>query len=162
MKKIILALFSVSLLSACGSSSDNKDKNQRSDTPEVVETDYSVCDRGARPASLEGQWKRESHFDRMKTSTVVEIKNNSIQVSNTCSMEGRSLNVKASTAIAYDSSKIELLGSATDSDEIHQNDFNLSCSVNLEPVKVNYKFQGQCLVLSFPNDSKDLAFVPVE
>lgn len=163
MKKTILSLALATLaLTACNNSSDKKDSGAPVQTPEVIETDYSICNQGSRSRNIEGQWRRDSRSGEIKMSLTMELKSGSVRMSNTCTFRNRSLYVSATTPSRYNSTSIEFLGSAQDSDSIKETDLNLDCSVELRPMTLNYKLQGQCLVLSVPNDPQELILVPTD
>lgn len=164
MKKIILLLSLITgVLSACNGSSDTTETRgnvQKTEKDEVVETDYSVCNQG-RLDSIEGQWRRDSRVGELKLSLTMELRDGVVQMSNTCALYGRSVSVSAATAVRYSSTALEILGSAYDKDSINETDFKLNCEVNLKPLKLNYRLQGQCLVLSAPDDPKEIIMVSV-
>ncbi len=172
--KLLTALLLMFTLAACSHSDDDKkpgasnpkgeindDSTVDPNGKEVLQnvTDYSVCDAG-NATSVQGDWKIDQASEHFFLSATFRIQNGSVTLTNVCSTLNHSLTARVTSSARISSSSIEVLEAKNDNEKISGHDFNLACDAALQPMRMNYSFQGSCLVLSQPGSAETMTLIP--
>ncbi|MGZ5278629.1 MAG: hypothetical protein ACXWC9_01725 [Pseudobdellovibrionaceae bacterium] len=162
--KTLLLLPLLALVMACNSSNDEKhDGNDALDKPaakQVNTTPYTDCDRGTPTEDIRGTWWQSFEQNGMQFRMVFEFDDNSVRLTNECSINDRSLQASVVSAATYTENKISVLQSDSDEKSIREEKFKMNCSVSISPDQVEYSFKGSCLVLKSKNAKDPMTFVP--
>lgn len=157
MKSIIVLLMALSLAGCSDSGSDKKPAggpSPKGDNQSQNTTDYSQCSGASEDQELEGRWTMSMEEENgLKNTMIIDIRAHSMVLSHHCELLGRQLLVSVQVPSRYDESQLETLGAQQDEDEINEKDFNMNCSVQVEPQKMEYQLQGSCLNLKLGNES---------
>ncbi|MNS92512.1 hypothetical protein D3C72_1266540 [compost metagenome] len=141
---------------------DNKDGPPGTDGEIQDVTDYSRCSSpGPAPHSIEGTWSSAGRAEGgINYKFVWTINNRRLYLANTCYFRGRQLTARTQVSADYNDNYFEVLNSNSNTTEINEEDFQMSCYVSIEPMAANYTFNGRCLVLTINGYDKPLTLVP--
>lgn len=162
MRSLLFVLISAMALTltACDSSDSKDNKATQNPDQAVNETDYSVCGVTTAPHTIEGRWQIIRSQGDFRLTTTMIIQNSNIQVFNDCELLGTKLRARASAPAYYDNATFQVLQPASDSQRIDHDNFHMSCDVSLEAKKINYSFDGNCLVFTQSGQSERMVLAP--
>lgn len=97
---------------------------------------------------VEGTWGMQFQQNGITFDTTFAIHNNSITVTNVCTMNGESASAHVTSPASYDASTITVLTAQQD----QESNNGVNCDVSSTPDTMNYKVQGNSLTLSKPGN----------
>jgi hypothetical protein len=151
MKRIFQLLVCVALFTACSKDDDNK-KGGGKNVKATDNTDYSACNNGSAPTSIEGAWQMSQASDNgVQFLYTMKINRGYTDIYLQCSQDGDTVTAHISSSSHYDSRQfvIERDAEKTEDNGMHK------CSVSMQAATANYSFKGACLVLTNPNNSSE-------
>lgn len=95
---------------------------------------------------IEGNWGTTLSQGGMQFDMTFTIQNNTITLTNVCSMNGQFATARVSSPAAYDASSITIFNSG--SDDQNSADYSVHCNVSIQPERLNYVVQGNLLIFS--------------
>ncbi|QDK39382.1 hypothetical protein [Bdellovibrio sp. NC01] len=158
MRILLVALLALSI-TACEVQDEQKQDDPNNSTL-VNETNYDVCGISPAPHTIEGAWMMKQAQGAFKFTTTYVIANGSIQLINECNMNGSKLKATAMAPAAYDSTTVQPLRPAYDEQKIENPNFKMTCEASLTTQRLNYFFDGNCLVLMQPGTNNRITLVP--
>ncbi|MDG0815120.1 hypothetical protein [Bdellovibrio svalbardensis] len=161
MKFLSMALVGLLTLSitACEKPEETKSK-VNPDNELVNETDYSVCHISPAPHSIEGTWYMTQSQGPFRFVTTFQIANGAVQLTNDCVMNDMTLRAQVSAPASYDHMTFQPMNAAYDVQNIENPTFKMSCEARLSTTKMNYTFDGNCLVFYQQGKSDRLTLAP--
>ncbi len=126
----------------------------------VNETDYSACHVSPAPRTIEGTWYMTQSQGPFKFISTFQIANGAVQLTNDCIMNGMTLRAQVAAPAAYDMATFQPMRPAYDVKNIENSNFKMSCEASLNTTKMNYTFDGNCLIFFQPGRTDRMVLVP--
>jgi hypothetical protein len=123
-------------------------------------TDYSQCNQGPTATQIEGTWHQSFQQSDLLQNIVINIGSNGVELSNECSLNGRSLIASVYSPSYHDSFSFQVTGHDEATQKIDEPGFHMECHASVQPYRVNYTFRGSCLVMSDPNSGQKMVMLP--
>lgn len=101
---------------------------------------------------IEGSWGMVQSQGALTFDMTITVRDNSVTLTNVCSLQGRSAQAQAKAPATYDQSSLTILAPA----ENHQSANGVNCDVSVSPSRMNYVVQGNNLILSQPGSPQQL------
>lgn len=151
-------VFTALLNAACSKSSDSTSE-KRENRIEVARpiTQLSDCNLGKSVQTLmDSNWYTEYASESLHFVWELIVNSQSMTIVNHCSYSNSSvrLSARATTSYVDHGNSFEWLNEDRDVAECDDGHFQGTCSINVKPLKITYKFVGSCLVLSNPDGSE--------
>lgn len=162
MRILLLAMMGLLTLSltACETPEAEPTDSVNGKTELVNETDYSVCHISPAPHTIEGNWYMKQTQGAFRFVSTFQIRNGTVQMTNDCIMNGVTLRAQVMAPAYYDTTTFQPARDAHDERKIENVNFKMSCEANISAVKMNYGFEGNCLVFYQPGKSERMVLAP--
>ena len=104
--------------------------------------------------AIEGTWGTQQSQNNIVFDMTFSIHNNTLTVTNDCTMNGQSATARVTSAATYTDSTFTILAAAPDQESNPTQTVN--CNVSVQPDTMNYSVNGNQLI--FTHDGSDQSF----
>ncbi|WP_413559016.1 hypothetical protein [Bdellovibrio sp. HCB209] len=158
MKLLLSALLLGLTLTACGPV--EKEDADKAPDKIVNETDYSVCGSGNVGNTIVGSWRYYQSIGNIKFTKTYAFSRDYLRITNDCNFDGIQVRATASTRVMISMNGVSYLDSVLNENPVQREGYKLVCQSKIEPIDLNYRFQGNCLVLMAQDGKSSITLVP--
>lgn len=159
LSTLLVGLLALSIIS-CENPETQKPQADDNNNQLVNETDYSVCHNSPAPHSIEGTWYMRQAQGPIHFVSTFQFANNAVRLTNDCAMNGMTLRAQVTVPALYDGMLFQPLKPAYDVKNIENANFKMSCEASISTTKINYSFDGNCLVFAQTENADRMVLVP--
>ena len=164
MKAMLILSMALVLTVGCSSSDSSKKSvglgGGGNEEKTVDTTDYSLCQKGAPATSPQGSWVQQRATGEFQTSLHLQVFQGSLRMTSVCEMRGHRLQASVASPVTDDGRHLDVLKADKDNQEFKDGEFQMTCNLDLQPMRVNYAFKGACLELTKEGETEKIVMVP--